>query len=377
MKNRVTMSVLLVLFLAGVAVQQPGLVARRDAIRPQSAGPIANASPLVTFSTVALGGLNGLLIDILWARVTLLQERAEYLEIAQLSDWITKLEPRLSVVWDFHSFNLAYNVSSMSTDPSDRWRWIESGIELLRDKALVANPDYLALYDRLCRIYRHKLIEGADPAQPYYRYMFARQMDELTDSGAVPSGVAGIARLAGECRLDATLMRQVDADYGPLDWRLPEAHVLYWAAEGRRRAAAGRDLGFDYMICDTLASSFLDGKLTAFHHDAGIVDTSPDMSAIPRVISVFTRTMAAHGYETGQPSPFHEPFKAFVRTALLASYQQGLVEQASSLQELLRDKLHEAEAARALQEYARWISSLPVNNTATYQQVIDSHHHDH
>jgi len=31
-------------------------------------------------------------------------------------------------------------------------------------------------------------------------------------------------------------MKQIDEQYGPLEWRLPEASAIYWAAEGLERA---------------------------------------------------------------------------------------------------------------------------------------------
>jgi hypothetical protein len=31
-------------------------------------------------------------------------------------------------------------------------------------------------------------------------------------------------------KIDPEFAKKVDAEYGPLDWRLPEAHAIYWGA---------------------------------------------------------------------------------------------------------------------------------------------------
>ncbi len=51
----------------------------------------------------------------LWMRAIHLQEEARVLELVQLSDWITALEPQFTTVWAFHAWNMAYNVS-ITTD---------------------------------------------------------------------------------------------------------------------------------------------------------------------------------------------------------------------------------------------------------------------
>ena len=36
--------------------------------------------------------------------------------------------------------------------------------------------------------------------------------------------------------MDPEFMKEVDKEYGPLEWRLPEAHAIYWAALGLKKA---------------------------------------------------------------------------------------------------------------------------------------------
>ena len=70
----------------------------------------------------------------------------KFFEAAQLADWITDLEPHFAQVWVFQAWNMAYNISvkfkeNAPGDYSDRWRWVQRGIDLLRDEGLRYNPD--------------------------------------------------------------------------------------------------------------------------------------------------------------------------------------------------------------------------------------------
>src|SRR5271155_5165323 len=99
-----------------------------------------NAPPVLALTTVALGGFRGLISNILWIRANDLQENDKYFELVQLSDWITKLEPHFPQVWTVQAWNMAYNISVKFKDAPDRWRWVQRGIELLRDQGIPYNP---------------------------------------------------------------------------------------------------------------------------------------------------------------------------------------------------------------------------------------------
>ena len=63
---------LLCFWLSGI--QSGRVVGLRADYRLNSALPIDNAPPLIAFTTVALGGFSTLIADVLWFRVTALQE---------------------------------------------------------------------------------------------------------------------------------------------------------------------------------------------------------------------------------------------------------------------------------------------------------------
>ena len=239
--------------------------------------PLGDAPPLLTFTTVALGGFRGILADLLWLRATRLQEEGQYFELVQLATWVTRLEPRFPQAWAFHAWNLAYNISVLFAEPDDRWRWVRHGISLLRDEGLRYNPGEARLYRELGWLFQHKIGAAMDQTQLYYKEAWAREMAALFDGPAPDYEQLRPEirrRLLEEYRLDPALMQQVDERYGPLDWRLPQAHAIYWAWRGRRYATGFEAQNCDRMIYQSLRDAFLQGRL-AYDPDEGLLIMLP------------------------------------------------------------------------------------------------------
>ena len=145
-------------------------------------GQIRNAPPIVVFTTVALGSFRGLLADVLWLRAASLQEEGNYFEMVQLASWITKLQPRFSGATAYLAWNMAYNISVTCSLPEDRWRWIQEGIRLIRDEALVYNPADPSLYKELGWIFQHKLGNIMDDFNLYYKNRLALELEQVFGS---------------------------------------------------------------------------------------------------------------------------------------------------------------------------------------------------
>ena len=139
----------------------------------------AQAPPVLAFVTVALGSFRGLIANALWIRANDLQQEGRFFEMVQLADWITKLEPTFTQVWLVQAWNMAYNISVKFTDPADRWRWVQRGIELLRDDALRYNPKDAMIYRELAWFFQHKLGQDLDDAHRYYKTQWAREMTRV------------------------------------------------------------------------------------------------------------------------------------------------------------------------------------------------------
>ena len=146
--------------------------------------PLQNAPPSLAFATVAMGAFRGLVVDVLWMRADRLKEQGQFFDAKQLAEWITTLQPRFAQVWEFHAWNMAYNISVClpATQPEERWQWVKNGYELLRDQGIPLNPKSILLYRELARIFQHKIGGVTDDAHRYYKLQLALAMEPLLKS---------------------------------------------------------------------------------------------------------------------------------------------------------------------------------------------------
>jgi hypothetical protein len=326
MKRRVTLLWLLAALAAGwlAGGRHAPLRAARRSMLPETAVPLLEeASPLVVFSTVALGGFHGLIADMLWLRVARLQEQGDYFEIVQLADWITKLEPRFSDVWAFHAWNMAYNISVMFPEPADRWRWVQHGIRLLRDEGLRFNPADPRLYRELGWIYQHKIGRHWDDAHLYYKWRLAESImatlgggrlaaDRLTDDAALRQ------RLHDEHGLDADTMLAVDRRYGPLDWRAPDTHAVYWAWRGLQVAPADGALDNERMIFQGLAQAFRQGHIV-FDAARDMLLSSPNLDLYPAVQRAYLDALNRYDHD----ETVRAAYRNFLSDAMMLFFVYG------------------------------------------------------
>ena len=317
-----------------------------------------NAPPEVAFTTVALGAFNGLLADFLWMRAMGLQEGGKYFEAVQLADWITKLQPRFTLVWLFQAWNMAYNISvefpfDANRGWEDRWHWVQRGSELLREDGMKYNPNDPELYRELAWIFFDKMGGQNDDANMYYKQQWAKQMTELFDGPkpdyasliAAPKTVEALrkdaqvaalldslaadgvdfaedylrikdeqldvpaaakkkiadpankaacdrvslyaraATLRGKYQTDPAEMQQLDKDYGELEWRLPEAHGVYWTIKGAAldpKDTSIHSLNNDRVLLHALESNFERGHVL-FMTEEGVPLTDNNPNVVPKL----------------------------------------------------------------------------------------------
>jgi hypothetical protein len=208
--------------------------------------PLQDAPPLLALTTQALGGFRGLISNFLWMRANDLQNNDKFFEAAQLANWITDLEPHFTQVWVYEGWNMAYNISVKFKDPADRWRWVQNGITLLRDRGLLYNPNDTLIYRELAWFYQHKMGQNLDDANLYYKTQWAREMtpffgphgtnfDDLINPKTAEQRTNALVLLQ-KYKIDPVFAKKVDEEWGPLDWRLPDSHAIYWGALGLEKA---------------------------------------------------------------------------------------------------------------------------------------------
>ncbi len=235
-----------------------------------------------------------------------MQEEDKYFEMAQLADWITKLEPHFVQVWTVQAWNMSYNISVKFKDFDDRWRWVQRGIALLRDEGLKYNPNETLLYRELAWQFQHKMGANLDDANMVYKQEWLKEMttvlgkkpnlDELIN----PTSAEALQRLnllTNKYKMDPKFMKQVDELYGPLEWRLPEASAIYWAALGLEKARENPTkikpdelIQLRRVIYQSMQLAFQRGKLTDDEFTRSF-DFGPNLDIVAKVSAAYEQAI--------------------------------------------------------------------------------------
>jgi hypothetical protein len=341
--KQVLLLLLAVALLVASGQVQKSLNRDRDQLGLTRASVLENAPPLLAFTTVALGGFRGLISNYLWIRSNDLQLDDKFFEAAQLADWITDLEPHFEQVWAFESWNMAFNISVKFKDASDRWRWVNQGIELLRDRALRYNPDAPLIYQQLAWLYQFKMGQNLDDANLYYKQEWAREMapffgpDGTNFEALIHPQTAGETNnalvLREKYKIDPAFAEKVDAEWGPLDWRLPEAHAIYWASLGLEKAKENpgdvktNDLPqLRRVIYQSMQQAFRHGRCIAnpFGNDYAL---GPNLDLIPKVNDSYKKEYAEEP-DAGQRDGIERARRNFMADAVYFLYDHNRVAEA-------------------------------------------------
>ncbi len=342
--KKILLLLLALVLLFGSGRMQKSLNRDRDQLGLVRASALQNAPPMLAFTTVALGGFRGLISNVLWMRANDLQQDDKFFEAAQLADWITDLEPHFSQVWLFQAWNMAYNISIKFKDFPDRWRWVERGIELLRDDGLRYNPDDVLIYRELAWFFQHKVGQNMDDANMYFKQRWALEMTPFFGANGTNFDALINPLTAGD-RTNALLLREkykidpgfgkkVDAEWGPLDWRLPEAQAIYWGAFGLAQAKKHPDkVNPDDLI--KLRRIIYQSMLQAFHHGRIIRDPFnrsyelvPDLDLASKVNDAYEKMFA----EESQPAMrdgIQKAHRNFLGDAVYMLYEDNRVAEAA------------------------------------------------
>jgi hypothetical protein len=337
--------------LAGSGRVQQSLNRDRDRLGLTRASALTGAPPLLAFTTVALGGFRGLISNYLWIRANDLQLDDKFFEAAQLADWITALEPHFSQVWRFQAWNMAYNISVKFKDAPDRWRWVQRGIELLRDGGLRYNPNDIQIYNELAWFFQHKMGQNLDDANLYYKQQWAREMkpffgvngtnfSELLQPQTAEAK-AQVQLFTNKYKIDPVFAEKVNAEWGPLDWRLPEAHAIYWGAYGlaKARENPGKVKADDLI---TLRRNIYQSMQQAFYHGQFIAnpfnksyELGPNLDLIPKVNDTYETMMREDEKNRDHIATAH---RNFLRSAIYFLYEDNRIAEAAKWFRYLGEK---------------------------------------
>jgi hypothetical protein len=360
--------------------------------------PLQNAPPMLAFTTVALGGFRGLISNMLWIRANDLQLDDKYFEAAQLADWITDLEPHFAQVWNFQAWNMAYNISvkfkeNGPGDYSDRWRWVQRGIELLRDNGLRYNPNEVSIYQNLAWFFQHKIGQNLDDGNLYYKAQWARAMTPFFGANGTnfenmihpqtAEDRTNAMVLREKYKIDPVFAQKVDGQYGPLDWRLPEAHAIYWAALGLKMAKDHPDkikgddlLSLRRVVYQSTLQGFHAGRMISnpFTKD---VELAPNLDLATRANEIYLESMNADLANSNHIAAAH---RNFLRDAVYFLYENNRMTEAAKWFKYLGDRYPDMQIVDndptslpknlTLDEYAVAVVQIDIGETS--QQRVTS-----
>ncbi|HAR66727.1 MAG TPA: hypothetical protein DCR55_11005 [Lentisphaeria bacterium] len=312
----------ILLALAGLGWNQSRFKARQQSTGLSVASPNVPAS--VSLVTIALGPMRALVTNALWWRAIEHQDRGEFFDVVQLSEWITELQPNIGSVWAYLGWNMAYNISYEFSDPNDQWAWVENAIVLLRDRGLRANPDQSknqVIRHELARIFYEKIernehyrtrwtfkmldyfelgtrvdllnmdaaaesIEALKKRPGVAEYAQAARQElgvdvfdfeknrpprdglevNLETEGRVMAGIQVYycrARLRIEQDLGMEIKRMlfINNEFGPFDWRSNQAHAIYWAAENDWEDYVATGANYAEIVRQAMSNSFFRGRV--------------------------------------------------------------------------------------------------------------------
>jgi hypothetical protein len=390
----------ILLFLAGVMLFGAGRVQNslntdRERLGLTYTAVLQNAPPMLAFTTVALGSFRGIISNFLWSRANDLQQDGKFFEAAQLASWITDLEPHFTQVWIFQGWNMSYNISvkfkeNAPGDYTDRWRWVQRGIELMRDEGLKYNPDDILIFRELAWQFQHKMGANLDDANMFYKMKWADEMadffgDNGTNIAALISPAAGTAdwtnalTLQKKYKLDPAFIKMVDEKYGPFDWRLPEAHAVYWGAKGLDQAALHPDrvkaddlITLRRIIYQSTYQAFKHGRIS-YNAFSRRYSLEPNLELAGRVNQIY-ETMFQEETQAGMRDGILRAQRNFLRDAIYFLYQNARTAEAAKLFKYLGEKFPDKPIVEndpnslpknlTLDEYAVAVTQIDINETS-------------
>jgi hypothetical protein len=387
---KLTLLIVAAVFLVGVSQAQRRLNEQRARYGLARFTELKGAPPVLQFTTVALGGFRGLIANILWVRATELQDEDKFFEMVQLADWITKLEPHFVQVWLVQAWNMAYNISVKFPEPADRWRWVQRGIELLRDDGLRYNPDEPLIYRELGWFFQHKMGQNLDDAHLFYKGAWVKEMQKvLGDTGppkwdelispATEEAKKRSALLREKFKMDPRKMKEVHERYGPLEWRLPEAHAIYWASLGLDKTKGKQDLiVLRRVIYQSMQLAFHRGRLVFVKGGENEVLTLQNLEIIPKTNAAYEEAIEQDVENRDHIKRAH---RNFLLDAIYFLYVNNRIGDAAHWYQVVREQYPDAMLARnpdssynrqrpplTLEEYA--LSRYGVDITETDQNRV-------
>jgi hypothetical protein len=147
--------------------------------------------------------------------------------------------------------------------------------------------------------------------------------------------------LRDKYKMDPKFMKQVIEQYGPLEWRLPEAHAIYWASKGLEAATENptkisKDdlITLRRVVYQSMQLSFQRGRLVS-NVFIKAFDFGPNLDIIPKVSAAYEQ--AAQEDEKNRDHILRA-HRNFLRDAVYFLYEYNRVADAKAWYQYLAEK---------------------------------------
>ncbi|MFM8419045.1 MAG: hypothetical protein ACKOEQ_02835, partial [Verrucomicrobiota bacterium] len=191
------------------------------------------------------------------------------------------------------------------------------------------NPRAIDIHSELARHFHHKMGANLDDAHLTYKAHWAEEMQAVLPRGrpnydvllkpATDEDKKRVQVLVERYKLEPALMKEVDDTYGPLEWRLPETHAIYWATRGLK---IGRGAGDVRMlrrnIFQPMMMAFQRGRLVT-NSLAQRIQFAPNLDMIDNASRAYLGQIDAEE-EEGMKDSFQRAHRNFIKDAVYFLY---------------------------------------------------------
>ena len=121
--------------IAGAACLLAAQLLASFALKPLRANTVAAGETFTALKpgefagTLLLGGFRGLACDLLWMRATTAKENRRFFESVALFQAISRIQPRFEQIWEYMSWDMAYNIAVEVDDPAGKFGWYLAGLD--------------------------------------------------------------------------------------------------------------------------------------------------------------------------------------------------------------------------------------------------------
>ena len=168
----------------------------------------------------------------------------------------------------------------------------------------------------------YKAYKAGNPVQ-----LPAKFLNELGNDDKLKADLDNYFRaqlLRDVLKLDPRRIVKQHKKYGPMDWRTPEAHAIYWAELGVEKSPRGEDLKCARIITQALYEAFRSGKLLMIDEkDMENIQVIPNLALVDSVYQTFIDTQNIYDPESGAYSTFRSARINFMKEAISILYNYG------------------------------------------------------